>query len=209
MIKRKGQTSTTSKSQPDLLSRELRSIRADRVRRFSFNHDNSINLSLFKNSKPCPICGTILDEILNTSIHVHFENRKSKGEEAPWVCSYCAQRMIDPPVIKTAKVASIHPRGWKFMTVYVDINSNVFFKGIEQPELKGTLPISIIDKTIPEKKVSKVKKAELKHAALLKLQNAKLELKRGVDSNGKPYKKSHIAALESTIKKQEKIIHKL
>jgi hypothetical protein len=32
------------------------------------------------------------------------------------------------------------PRGWHFMETFVDEEGNVFFKGIEQPELKNTLP---------------------------------------------------------------------
>ena len=31
------------------------------------------------------------------------------------------------------------PRGWHFKKVYVDVEGNVYFRGIEQPELRGTL----------------------------------------------------------------------
>jgi hypothetical protein len=35
------------------------------------------------------------------------------------------------------------PRGWHFRDVFVDSEGNVYHKGIEQPELKGTLEQSI------------------------------------------------------------------
>ena len=34
------------------------------------------------------------------------------------------------------------PRGWHFRPVYVDSEGTVYHKGVEQPDLKGTLPIS-------------------------------------------------------------------
>ena len=35
------------------------------------------------------------------------------------------------------------PRGWHFRDVFVDSEGNVYHKGIEQPELKGTLHESV------------------------------------------------------------------
>lgn len=32
------------------------------------------------------------------------------------------------------------PRGWHFMKEFVDKSGNVYYKGVEQPELKNTLP---------------------------------------------------------------------
>lgn len=34
------------------------------------------------------------------------------------------------------------PRGWHMKPLFVDTEGNVYYKGVEQPELKGTLPIS-------------------------------------------------------------------
>ena len=36
------------------------------------------------------------------------------------------------------------PRGWHFMAEFVDSEGNVYFKGIEQPELKGSLSPTIL-----------------------------------------------------------------
>ena len=37
------------------------------------------------------------------------------------------------------RVSTGRPAGWHFMNEYVDKDGNVFHKGKEQPELKGTL----------------------------------------------------------------------
>ena len=57
-------------------------------------------------------------------------------------CSHCVTKidMIKfPDTIKKQKVSSGRPPGWHFMNEYVDKKGNVFHKGKEQPELKGTL----------------------------------------------------------------------
>ena len=67
------------------------------------------------------------------------------------------------------------PAGWHFMNEFVDKDGNVFHKGKEVPELKGTLPITMVK---PKKKTKrrtkeqilidrhKKKKAALKKAKL-------------------------------------------
>lgn len=86
----------------------------------------------------CKICGKKVEMCAPTSIYV--------------TCSMCVQKMLDPPrgfMQKKPTVAK--PRGWKFMKIFVDSEQNVFYKGKEQPELKGTLdPTKIISK--PKKK---------------------------------------------------------
>ena len=49
------------------------------------------------------------------------------------------------------------PAGWHWMAEYVDKDGNVFHKGKEQPELKGTLPPT---KVKPRKKKKKLTKDE-------------------------------------------------
>ena len=51
------------------------------------------------------------------------------------------------------KVSSGRPAGWHFMKEFVDKDGNVFHKGKEQPELKGTLPPT---KVKPPKKRKKL-----------------------------------------------------
>ena len=61
-------------------------------------------------------------------------------------CSTCVQRIcisqmsleeMIPSLRK--KVSTGRPPGWHFMNEFVDKKGNVFHKGKEQPELKGTL----------------------------------------------------------------------
>ena len=69
------------------------------------------------------------------------------GENAVAVtCSLCTQRLclshmsleeMMPSLRK--KVSTGRPPGWHFMNEFVDKKGNVFHKGKEQPELKGTL----------------------------------------------------------------------
>lgn len=84
-------------------------------------------------------------------------------------CSACLN-MLDPFVIqllssqgknkeeKREKVTSNRkPRGWKFMKEFVDKDMNVYHRGIEQPELKGTLkPTEIIPKEKRPKESNRV-----------------------------------------------------
>ena len=57
-------------------------------------------------------------------------------------CSSCVVKidmMKFPNTIKKQKISSGRPAGWHFMNEFVDKDGNVFHKGKEQPELKGTL----------------------------------------------------------------------
>ena len=58
-------------------------------------------------------------------------------------CSSCVVKIdlikFPDTAIKKQKVSSGRPPGWHFMNEFVDKDGNVFHKGKEQPELKGTL----------------------------------------------------------------------
>jgi len=83
------------------------------------------------------------------------------GEDAVAVtCSLCVQRKclshmsleeMIPSLRK--KVTTGRPPGWHFMNEFVDKKGNVFHKGKEQPELKGTLKPT---KVKPRKKKKKL-----------------------------------------------------
>tara|TARA_B100001094_G_C18014693_1_gene711959 strand:+ start:545 stop:991 length:447 start_codon:yes stop_codon:yes gene_type:complete len=71
-------------------------------------------------------------------------------------CSSCVVKidmMKFPDTIKKTKVSSGRPPGWHWMAEYVDKEGNVFHKGKEQPELKGTLKPT---KVKPRKKKKKL-----------------------------------------------------
>jgi phage FluMu protein Com len=76
-------------------------------------------------------------------------------------CWRCVSKMVKGPEIKSI-VKSDKPRGWKFMKEYVHTDGTVYHKGIEQPELKDTLPVSVIEIKEDKKKLSKQDKEQLK-----------------------------------------------
>jgi len=57
------------------------------------------------------------------------------------------------PSLKKKKTSG-RPPGWHFMNEYVDKKGNVFHKGKEQPELKGTLPPTKVKPRKKKKKLS-------------------------------------------------------
>jgi len=82
------------------------------------------------------------------------------------LCYRCVQRIVEPPIIRGEYVAkSDKPKGWKFMKLFVAQDGTVYHKGEEQPELKGTLPATVIEPKEPKKKMTK----EEKQVAITKL----------------------------------------
>jgi hypothetical protein len=65
------------------------------------------------------------------------------------LCWKCTTFIVPPP---EEKKSSGYPRGWKFMTEFVDKEGNVYHKGKLQPELFGTLPPSEIKQTNKKRK---------------------------------------------------------
>ena len=63
-----------------------------------------------------------------------------------------------PDVTKPAYKPTGRPAGWHFMNEFVDKDGNVFHKGKEQPDLKGTLPPTKIK---PKKKAKRRTKEEI------------------------------------------------
>ena len=71
-------------------------------------------------------------------------------------CAYCVQLAVGFPDDEPKKVSSGRPAGWHFMNEFVDKDGTVFHKGVEQPDLKGTLKPT---KVKPKKK-SKLRSQE-------------------------------------------------
>ena len=63
-----------------------------------------------------------------------------------------------PEQNKPKRVKTGRPSGWHFMNEFVDKDGNVFHKGKEQPDLKGTLPPTKIK---PKKKAKRRSKEEI------------------------------------------------
>ena len=102
-------------------------------------------------------------------------NYISVGETAVSVtCPTCVNRkiMINFPELhedKPKRKSTGRPAGWHFMVEFVDVNGNVFHKGVEQPNLKGTLPPTKIK---PKKKTKRRSKEQI----LLDRHNKKKEI---------------------------------
>ena len=67
-------------------------------------------------------------------------------------CAYCVQLAVGFPDDEPKKVSSGRPAGWHFMNEFVDKDGTVFHRGVEQPDLKGTLEPT---KVKPKKKAKR------------------------------------------------------
>ncbi len=89
-------------------------------------------------------------------------------------CSDCVNEMVDP--VESSYKPSDKPRGWTLKSVFVDKDGNVYHKGKEQPDLKGTLEPTIVEKRKKSKRITKKEKNELMGIAALNLHKLKKEL---------------------------------
>lgn len=71
------------------------------------------------------------------------------------LCDKCTMLVQDPPKTVVGYQTKGFPRGWHFKKVFVDKEGNVYHKGVEQPELKGTLKPTSVDS--PKKKEARHK----------------------------------------------------
>jgi len=87
-------------------------------------------------------------------------------------CSDCVIESWEP--FNNGKKPSDKPRGWTLMKEYVDKAGNVYHKGKEQPELKGTLKSTESKKSnISTKRLTKKEKQNLMTIGALNLHNLK------------------------------------
>jgi len=86
------------------------------------------------------------------------------GDATSVICHKCTNAMV--PWEETLPASFFQkarysgpkrPAGWHFMKVYVEKDGTVYHKGVEQPDLKGTLEPTVI---VEKKKMSKQEKAE-------------------------------------------------
>jgi hypothetical protein len=100
------------------------------------------------------------------------------GELATSVkCSKCVQLTIGFPEEPKSKYRSTgRPPGWHWMSEFVDKDGNVFYKGKEQPKLKGTLKPT---KVKPPKK-RKTKRRSKEQMLVARHKEKKAELRKAV-----------------------------
>ena len=63
-----------------------------------------------------------------------------------------------PEQNKPMRVKTGRPSGWHFMNEFVDKDGTVYHKGKEMPELKGTLPVTVVK---PKKKTKRRSQEEI------------------------------------------------
>lgn len=90
-------------------------------------------------------------------------------------CSACVQELVGPPEISAQRISSGRPQGWHFMAEFIDKDGIVFHRGVEQPELKGTLEPTKIE---PKKRLRKRDKEQARSHASVNLHKLKKKLKR-------------------------------
>ena len=99
------------------------------------------------------------------------------GENAKTViCSYCVLGMVGMPEDKPSYTPTGRPPGWHFMAEFVDKDGNVFHKGVEAKQLKGTLPPTKITKA----KVKRVKRRTKEQILIDRHNEKKAALKKAV-----------------------------
>ena len=127
--------------------------------------------------------GYFIDGVAYMDCKITGEPVKNVSTEATSVIGSRAvmarMHQMFPEQDKPKRVKTGRPSGWHFMKEFVDKDGNVFHKGKEQPNLKGTLPPTKIK---PKKKVKRRSKEEMllaRHEKKKKvLKKAKTKLQR-------------------------------
>ena len=114
-----------------------------------------------------------------------------------WQCVNEAMREFDQPFKPKQAPAQGYPKGWRFMREFVHTDGTVYHKGVEQPDLKGTLPATQIAPKTPKVKKSKAQKAKEKADAAKEFANLKKQLKTET-------RKTVIRKIETQLKKLQK-----
>jgi hypothetical protein len=88
-------------------------------------------------------------------------------------CWECVNNVIGFPKEPTGYVPTGRPMGWHWMKEFVDKDGNVFYKGKEQPKLKGTLPVTEI-------KRKKIKRRTKEQILIDRHKKKKIALKKAI-----------------------------
>ena len=92
-------------------------------------------------------------------------------------CAQCIIEQWDPNDLPKPKRPSGFHRGWKFMNQFVHENGTVYHKGVEQPDLKGTLKPTPRKETKKDTR-SKSQKARDRQELLVKVSTLKKQIKK-------------------------------
>ena len=131
----------------------------------------------------CKLCDAIVYNVSDDAVAI--------------TCSECIMeliREIEGPTKKKLVTAQGYPKGWRFMKEFVHSDGTVYHRGVEQPELKGTLATTVI---VVKPKKTKAQKADEKAAIMKQYADAKKLLK-------KETRKTKIKSLEAKLRKLQK-----
>ena len=92
------------------------------------------------------------------------------------LCYRCVNQHVEPPVERGSSIKSDRPKGWKFMRLFVATDGTVFHKGVEQTDLKGTLPVTVIAPKVEKVKMSLQEKQDAIVALGKEIKHLKSEL---------------------------------
>ena len=91
-------------------------------------------------------------------------------------CSICVLQAVGFPKEKKSYRPTGRPAGWHWMAEFVDKDGNVFHRGVEAKQLKGTLPPTKITKA----KVKRVKRRTKEQILIDRHNEKKAALKQAV-----------------------------
>jgi hypothetical protein len=131
----------------------------------------------------CKLCGSFVHNVSYDAVSV--------------TCSECISDMvkeIQGPRKKKQVASQGYPKGWRFMKEFVHSDGTVYHRGVEQPELKGTLSATVI---MVKPKKTKAQKATEKAQVMKQFADLKKQLK-------KETRKTKIKALETKLRKLQK-----
>jgi hypothetical protein len=121
------------------------------------------------------------------------------AEAVSVLCWKCSQALV--PFEEKIKQKSDKPRGWAFMKVYVHKDGTVYHKGKEQPELKGTLPPTKIEKKEPVKKLTKGQKEAKRNELLVEFNKLKKQYQKEKRKTYKAKIKTQMNRVQREMKK--------
>jgi len=112
------------------------------------------------------------------------------------LCSQCIIESWEVPA-QDKKKKEGYPRGWKFMAEFVHADGTVYFKGVEQPELKGKRKPT---KIVVKEKISKTEKKKQEQSLLEEYHALKKQLKAETRKTFKKKLEKRLAQIAKLIK---------
>jgi len=98
-------------------------------------------------------------------------------EVVAYTCWECVNDLCSTTALPKPKRSAGFLRGWKFMSVFVHENGTVYHKGVEQPDLKDTLPATPKKETKKDTR-TRMQKDRDRQATLVQISKLKKEIKK-------------------------------